>query len=152
MAEFPRYSLAGGNQYPAIATAVPSQYPVIEIVDAAGALVTNLGAGPADGTWIDMVLVNGATAVSGQTPQYMKDSRGTVYTRGQIQTAATGAVWAIPVGYRPPADYYMNWLSSFTPSRAGIATTTTMTVAYTSGGGYVNGAIGDIQGYSWPTS
>lgn len=102
MPQHPTYSLSGGNQYPAVSTATPSQYPVIALVDAQGNLVENVGNGPADGTWITMTgFTNGWTA-GDPVPQYMKDSRGIVHCRGILQGgASTTAAFVFPVGYRP---------------------------------------------------
>lgn len=60
-----------------------------------------------DGVWQDMTpLVNGWVA-GGVAPQFMKDSRGRVFFRGQLTgvAAATGA-FTLPVGYRPIGTLY----------------------------------------------
>lgn len=125
MSNFPRYSLAGVNQYPAISTTLPSQLPVIEIVDANGEPVTNIGNGAADGAWTNMTLINGFTAGL-VVPQYMKDSRGFVHFRGSV--VAPGAqtyCWAAPAGYIPTltAPTYWDWPGGGgNPSRAGHIT------------------------------
>ena len=100
MSGFPRYSLAGGNQYPALATTLPSQIPVIELVDGTGTTITNLGNGPADGTWTTMTLLAG-TPDATHPPQYMKDSRGIVHCQGMVTpSSASQAIFTFPVGYR----------------------------------------------------
>ena len=113
MPQYPTYSLSGGNQYPAIATATPAQYPVIAIVDAQGALVTNVGNGPADGTWTTITAFTNSWVAGSPVPQYMKDSRGIVHCRGIIQSGTASTIaFTFPVGFRPyaasgtPAIYF----------------------------------------------
>ena len=107
MSNYPRISLAGGNQYPAVATATPSQYPVYHIVDVTGTVITNLGNGPADGTWTTMTPLQDTWVAGASPPQYMKDSRGIVHCRGIIQDGtATAQAFTFPVGFRPLGGTY----------------------------------------------
>lgn len=110
MSQYPRYSLSGGNQYPAVATAIPAQYPTIELVDGTGTIITNVGNGPADGTWTTLTLLNGTEAGS-SAPMYMKDSRDIVHFRGQVTNVpdSSTAYASVPAGYRRSVPNFIEY-------------------------------------------
>ena len=55
--------------------------------------------------WITPTLVNGATSVSGQTVQYMKDQFGFVHLRGMINVNSLFTTcFILPLGYRPERE------------------------------------------------
>lgn len=167
MANYPRYSLAGSNQYPAVATAIPSQYPVIELVDATGTAITNVGNGPADGTWTAMTLLNSWTAGT-VAPMYMKDSRGRVFLRGRIVApaglVATSVCWTAPAGHLPlSSGFYFDWVAGGAnagttgdPKTVGTLSGPTgfIIVNYTGAGAAdtAAGKITDLSRFSWPTT
>ena len=110
--QYPVYAISGGNQFPAISTTAPSQYPVVTLVDGSGAVITNLGNGPADGSWITITSFLNSWGAGASPPQYMKDSRGIVHCRGLITGGSADTLaFRFPVGYRAvgTATYYFDY-------------------------------------------
>ena len=115
-----------------------------------------------------MTLTNGWTAGS-ITPQYMKDSRGRVFTRGRVVSPAglvgTSACWSVPVGFRSvdSGNFYFNWADGASPAgteaapkRLGgvLGSTNTLVVNYNASFAAELGAglVWDISSFSWPTT
>lgn len=122
---------------------------------------TGQAGGAQDGPWINMILINGFTAVAGFTPQYMKDSRGRVFLRGRVVCPGAQYVpWNSPAGYalaaEPNSITYVDWASGGSdlviPSRMGSIAPGYITVGVTSANAAgAAGVIANLDRFMWPT-